>query len=44
VLVTFQKQYEEPSLDEGYDELVQIEWDFNGSQDEMQKWGMWLDF
>jgi len=43
VLLSFQKQYEEPLGDEGFDNIKIIDWSFQGSEEEETRWCMWLD-
>lgn len=35
-------QFQEPSLDEGFDELRGVNFVFEGSEDERKKWDMWM--
>ena len=42
VLSAFQKQFEEPSTEEGFTDIKQINWVFRGSDIELQRWSMWL--
>jgi len=36
----FHKNYEEPSLSEGFSEIVDVRWYFEGSEDERKRWSM----
>lgn len=36
----FQKNYEEPSLEEGFSEIVDVRWYFEGSEEERRRWNM----
>jgi len=36
----FQKNYEEPSLEEGFSEIVDVRWHFDGSEEERKRWGL----
>lgn len=36
----FQKNYEEPSMEEGFTEIVDVRWHFEGSEEERKRWGM----
>jgi len=36
----FQKNYEEPSLEEGFSEIVNVRWYFEGSEEERERWSM----
>lgn len=36
----FQKNYEEPSLEEGFSEIVDVRWYFEGSEEERKRWNM----
>jgi len=36
----FQKNYEEPSLEEGFSEIIDVRWYFEGSEEERRKWGV----
>lgn len=41
-LLEFQKNYEEPTMDEGFDELQSVQWEFQGNEEERKRWSMWL--
>ena len=41
-LVTFKTQFEEPSLEEGFKEVKKINWVFHGTDEERERWKMWL--
>lgn len=34
----FQKNYEEPSLEEGFSEIVDVRWHFEGGEEERRRW------
>jgi len=36
----FQKNYEEPLLEEGFSEIVDVKWYFEGSEEERMRWSM----
>jgi len=36
----FRKDYEEPSLAEGFSEIVDVRWHFEGSEGERKNWNM----
>jgi len=38
----FRAQYEEPSLSEGFAEIKQVNWIFEGTDEERMRWSMWL--
>ncbi|PFH49880.1 hypothetical protein AMATHDRAFT_4500 [Amanita thiersii Skay4041] len=39
---TYQKNFEEPTLDEGFSEIKKINWVFEGTDEERRYWSMWL--
>lgn len=39
---SFRASYEEPKLDEGFQEVRQVNWVFEGSDEERRRWNMWL--
>ncbi|KAJ3896711.1 polynucleotide kinase 3 phosphatase-domain-containing protein [Lentinula edodes] len=39
---SFRNSYEEPSLSEGYSEIKQVNWIFEGTEEEKKNWSMWL--
>ncbi|KAG6850475.1 hypothetical protein H0H93_012896 [Arthromyces matolae] len=40
--VSFRDNFEEPALDEGFDEIKTVNWVFNGSEQDRTHWSMWL--
>ena len=36
----FQKNYEAPSLEEGFSEIVDVRWCFEGTEEERKGWSM----
>ncbi len=38
----YRAAFEEPEVDEGFDEIRQVNWVFEGDEEERKKWGMWL--
>ena len=38
----FEKSYQEPNQEEGFQELRRVNWVFEGSEEERQRWNMWL--
>ena len=36
----FQKNYEEPSPEEGFSEIIDVRWYFEGSEEERKRWNM----
>ncbi|KDQ24535.1 hypothetical protein PLEOSDRAFT_1046687, partial [Pleurotus ostreatus PC15] len=38
----YRAAFEAPEVDEGFDEIRQVNWVFEGSEEERKKWGMWL--
>ncbi|KAF9493422.1 PNK3P-domain-containing protein [Pleurotus eryngii] len=38
----YRAAFEEPEVDEGFDEIRQVNWEFEGGEEERKKWGMWL--
>ncbi|KAI0075790.1 PNK3P-domain-containing protein [Panus rudis PR-1116 ss-1] len=41
-LTDFRSKYEEPELAEGFSDIRQINWVFEGSEEERRRWRMWL--
>ncbi|BGP14822.1 hypothetical protein JCM10213_001812 [Rhodosporidiobolus nylandii] len=39
---SFAKNFQQPRLDEGFDEIKQINFKFDGTPDELKKWQRWL--
>ncbi|EIM90535.1 PNK3P-domain-containing protein [Stereum hirsutum FP-91666 SS1] len=39
---TYEKGFEEPTMEEGFDEIQKVQWQFEGSEEERQRWSMWL--
>ena len=39
---SFRADYKEPKVDEGFQEVRQVNWVFEGSDEERQRWNMWL--
>ncbi|KAI0811093.1 PNK3P-domain-containing protein [Irpex lacteus] len=39
---SFRNAYQEPALDEGFSEIKQVNFVFDGSEEERRRWGMWL--
>ena len=40
--VAFKSNFEEPTMDEGFDEIKHVNWVFEGSDEERSRWNMWL--
>lgn len=40
---SFRANYEEPTVEEGFDELKQVNFRFEGDEEERKKWNMWLE-
>jgi bifunctional polynucleotide phosphatase/kinase len=40
---SFRANYEEPTLEEGFTEIKQINFRFEGTEEERRRWNMWLD-
>lgn len=40
--VTYEKGFEEPTTEEGFDELQKVQWEFEGNEEERARWRMWL--
>ncbi|RDB21211.1 Bifunctional polynucleotide phosphatase/kinase [Hypsizygus marmoreus] len=38
----FRNNYEEPKLEEGFDEIKKVNWVFSGTEEEKNYWSMWL--
>ena len=38
----FRAAYEEPQLDEGFEEIKRVNWVFEGEEEERRRWSMWL--
>jgi bifunctional polynucleotide phosphatase/kinase len=36
-------RFEEPSLDEGFVEIVKVDFTFSGTEEEKETWCMWWD-
>jgi bifunctional polynucleotide phosphatase/kinase len=41
-LTSFENAYETPSMEEGYSEVRDVPWRFEGSEEEVRHWSMWL--
>ena len=41
-LTSFESAYEAPSMKEGYSEVRDVPWRFEGSEEERRHWSMWL--
>ncbi|TFK50051.1 PNK3P-domain-containing protein [Heliocybe sulcata] len=39
---SFRGAYEEPVVEEGFDEVRSVNWVFEGGEEERRRWGMWL--
>ncbi|PPQ66882.1 hypothetical protein CVT26_009822 [Gymnopilus dilepis] len=39
---SFREGYEEPQMSEGYSEIKKVNWVFEGTEEERQRWSMWL--
>lgn len=39
---SFKASYQEPKLEEGFTEIKQVNWTFEGSDEERRRWSMWL--
>jgi bifunctional polynucleotide phosphatase/kinase len=42
VLTGFENAYEAPSVKEGFGEVHEVPWIFEGSEEERRCWSMWL--
>ncbi|KAF8504317.1 polynucleotide kinase 3 phosphatase-domain-containing protein [Russula emetica] len=42
VLTSFENAYEAPSMNEGFSEVRDVPWRFEGSEEERRHWSMWL--
>ena len=40
--LSFQKDYEEPTTEEGFSEIKIVNWVFDGTEEERERWNMWL--
>ena len=38
----FSAKYEEPAVAEGFSEIVKVQWRFQGSEEERERWNAWL--
>jgi len=38
----FRQNYEEPQMSEGFSEIKEINWIFEGNEEERTHWSMWL--
>ncbi len=38
----FENAYEAPSMNEGFSEVRDVPWRFEGSEEERRHWSMWL--
>ena len=38
----FRASYEQPRLEEGFAEIKEVNWTFEGNEDEYNRWKMWL--
>jgi bifunctional polynucleotide phosphatase/kinase len=38
----FRDAYEEPEMAEGFSEIKRVNWVFEGTEEEMSYWSMWL--
>ncbi|KAJ7070578.1 polynucleotide kinase 3 phosphatase-domain-containing protein [Mycena amicta] len=41
---SYENNYTEPQLSEGFTQIKRINWTFNGSEEERKVWGRWLQF
>jgi len=41
-LTSFADSYEVPSVEEGFGEVREIPWRFEGGEEERRRWSMWL--
>lgn len=41
-ITAYQKDYEEPTMSEGFTEIKIIHWVFEGDTDARRRWSMWL--
>jgi bifunctional polynucleotide phosphatase/kinase len=39
----FASRFEEPSLEEGFEEIVKVDFRFRGTKEEEEVWRMWWD-
>jgi bifunctional polynucleotide phosphatase/kinase len=37
------QRYQEPNLDEGFTEILKIDFKFEGTEEEREVWSMWWD-
>jgi bifunctional polynucleotide phosphatase/kinase len=42
-IYSFVQRYQEPSLDEGFTEIVKVDFKFEGTEEEREVWSMWWD-
>lgn len=40
--MTYEKEFEEPTTREGFDEIQKVQWEFQGNDEERRRWSMWL--
>ena len=41
-LLAFKNAFKEPTLEEGFSEIKVVNWAFEGSEEERERWEMWL--
>lgn len=39
---SFRDGFEEPTIDEGFTEIKNVNWVFEGTKEEREQWSMWL--
>lgn len=37
------QRYQEPTLDEGFSEIIKVDFTFKGTEEEKEIWSMWWD-
>jgi hypothetical protein len=42
-IISFRTDYEEPTLAEGFREIKLAYWKFEGEEDQLRRWQMWLE-
>ena len=42
-IYSFTQRYQEPTLDEGFSEIIKIDFTFTGTEEEKEIWSLWWD-
>ena len=42
-IYSYTQRYEEPTLDEGFTEIIKVDFSFVGTEEEKEIWSMWWD-